>query len=414
MPPVAENHKLKIDEIISIINLRGIIYVEFEYDNDNRYPYCDDSSEPTSGSASSSTINSNGKIKFNCDRDKELWMLPNGYNPSSASSFAKGFSAFADSFKIGQSTPFGLGNYGKIQYSLRAYMTLDKVNLPSNFKQFSLDLKKLKPYGVNNNYIQQLSGLINRYSLNDDCGRFGMKLTDATSLQIVANFKRKVDDTTRNYNSQMQPSGFDINKSNKFISDYLLKNMLNDKELQDTIYGTNVPKSTPKIPKLIYGLMLKSPDYVTSMKLIFSALSATDDSAIKGIITGIRGNTAELLSESSTSESISILGGGALGNNIKDLIDALIDIIRSQNLLSTQIIDQLSSGLESAFSQSHDPESLNASLASLAKVSKSGQFSGIQQKITSATSALASQSSALTSQGAALASQGTNMIKSLF
>ena len=32
--------------------------------------------------------------------DKDLWMLPNGYNPSPITSFAKGFSAFADSFKI--------------------------------------------------------------------------------------------------------------------------------------------------------------------------------------------------------------------------------------------------------------------------------------------------------------------------
>lgn len=392
----SELYKLKIDEIVSIINLRGIIYVEFEYENDNEYPYCENI-DPEKGK---------GKIKFNCNIDKDLWMLPNGYNPSAIKSFAKGFSAFADSFKIGKSTPFGLGNYGKIQYSLRAYMTLDKVNLPSNFKEFSKDLKQLQPYGVNNNYIPQLGGLINKYSLNDDCGRYGMKMTDVASLQIASNFKRKVDETNRNYSSQMQPSGFDIVKSNKFISDYLLNNTLSDKELQDTIYGTStsMPATKPQIPKLIYGLMLKSPDSVTSMKLIFSALSVTDDGAIQKIIDGIRGKSTPLQSVDSSFE------GGASGSKIKDLIDALIDIIRSQKLLDMRIIDQLSSGLESAFSQSHDPESLKTSLASLAKVSKSGQFLGIQQKITSAASALASQGSALTSQGSPV----TNMMKSLF
>jgi hypothetical protein len=322
---IAKLNELDIDQVVSIVNLRGIIYVRYEYDDDIGYGYCPEKAK-----------DSTGKIIFNCNTDKELSMLPNGYNPSAASVAQKATSAIINTFKLGKSTPFGVGSYSEIQYSLKSYMTLAKVTPPKNFTEFVKELKTIRQPGVNSNYIQQLGGLINKHSLNDDCGRYGMKVADIASSQTAANFLNKVNATTRNYSGAMR-GVFDMTKSNNFIVRNLLQINLTEQELKDTIYGVNANQSKlgVTIPKLIYGLMLRYPDYVTSMKLIFSALSDEKDDDIQGIITNIS----------------SMQGGGAKGNIIKQLIDALIDIIKEQKLLRMDIIGNLSSACDSAFSQ---------------------------------------------------------------
>ena len=241
---IANLNALDINQVVSIVNLRGIIYVEYEYGEDIGYGYCPEQAKAV-----------NGTIKFNCNNDKEeLSMLPNGYNPSATSVAQKAAGAILNTFKLGKSTSFGIGSYGGVRYSLRSYMTLDKVTPPKNFTDFVKDLKTIRQPGVNSNYIRQLGGLINKYSLNDDCGRYGMKIADIASSQTAANFLNKVNATTRNYSEAMR-GGFDMTKSNNFIVRNLLNIDLNGQELKDTIYGANADqtKLALLIPKLIYG-----------------------------------------------------------------------------------------------------------------------------------------------------------------
>jgi hypothetical protein len=326
---IAKLNELDIDQVVSIVNLRGIIYVRYEYNDDIGYGYCPEKAK-----------DSTGKIIFDCNTDKELSMLPNGYNPSAASVAQKATSAIINTFKLGKSTPFGVGSYSEIQYSLKSYMTLAKVTPPKNFTDFVKELKTIRQPGVNSNYIQQLGGLINKHSLNDDCGRYGMKVADIAISQTAANFLNKVNATTSNYSGAMR-GVFDMTKSNNFIVRNLLQINLTQQELKDTIYGVNADQSKlgVTIPKLIYGLMLRYPDYVTSMKLIFSALSDEKDDDIQGIISKFNSTYQDEQ------------GGGAKGNVIKQLIDALIDIIKKQKLLRMDIIGNLSSACDSAFSQ---------------------------------------------------------------
>lgn len=385
---IAKLNALDIDQVVSIVNLRGIIYVQYEYNDDIGYGYCPDKAK-----------DSNGKIIFDCNTDKELSMLPNGYNPSTASVAQKATSAIINTFKLGKSTPFGVGSYSEIQYSLKSYMTLAKVTPPKNFTEFVKELKTIRQPGVNSNYIQQLGGLINKHSLNDDCGRYGMKVADIASSQTAANFLNKVNATTRNYSGAMR-GVFDMTKSNNFIVRNLLQINLTQQELKDTIYGINADQSKlgVTIPKLIYGLMLRYPDYVTSMKLIFSALSDEKDDDIQGIITKI----------SSMQEDEQ--GGGAKGNTIKQLIDALIDIIKEQKLLRMDIIGNLSSACDSAFSQYniHDDSAsfkteLNQSLTpSTRRISRDSDSRDVKTEDTESKYASAPESTRLSALGSSI------------
>jgi len=355
---IANLDALDINEVVSIVNLRGIIYVQYEYDNDIGYGYCPDKARE-----------STGKIIFDCNNDKEeLSMLPNGYNPSAASVAQKTAGAIFNTFKLGKSTPFGIGSYSDIRYSLRSYMTLDKVTPPKNFTEFVKELKIIRQPGVNSKYIQQLGGLINKHSLNDDCGRYGMKIADIASSQTAANFLNKVNATTRNYAEAMR-GVFDMKKNNNFIVKNLLQINLTPQELKDTIYGADADQSNLalRIPKLIYGLMLRSPDYVTSMKLIFSALSDISDEDIQGKISGIKGAVTVDRTNLSVYSTRGSLGGGAASGAIKQLIDALIDVIKKQRLLRPDIIDNLSSACESAETAYNVHEDSNSFKAELGK-----------------------------------------------
>jgi hypothetical protein len=80
------------------------------------------------------------------------------------------------------------------------------------------------------------------------------------------------------------------------------------------------------------------------MKLIFSALSDITDDIIQTKINGIKGE----FTEDRTNLSVDSLGGGAASDVIKQLIDALIAVIKEQRLLRMDIIDNLSSACESA------------------------------------------------------------------
>ena len=237
-----------IDELLSVLNLRGFGYVPFKIVSTSANPQQAD-------------------ILYDCQSD--IGYLYNGYEPSDR---AQQFFTSVGRVLLPASTQFRVGDISDKAYSLSSYMTLRKIKTPPNLKPLVTALQK-GPVDESD-IINMLKQVIIANKLSTSCQQLGPQMNPRMTFfnqkvqALIYRFTQAgvVDGTSGHYN---------IFKSNNFIRSLLGEKITENDEKSlfkpVTIY-------TPKVSELLFWFFVpyafNNPNRGVTM--IFQAFADND------------------------------------------------------------------------------------------------------------------------------------------
>jgi hypothetical protein len=366
------------DQFLSLTNLRGIKYLPFKYVDDT-YSFV----SYDGGSSVSESLNENikrglnGQFNFSCN-DEVIPILPNGYIMPFTSRFKEGAKTLGNKLNP-FSTKADIGKDNTLpQYSLRSYMTLDKVLVPPNFADVVSLLKESRednPDAI----FDKLKKIMENQGLNEsnDCKKTSVQKAVSYLNDRKKTFMSDASRITKLFNS-------------KYVQNGIVKNMKGAIQFIKNLYmqpvkpGVFVDKNGLPLrtaTQLVYCLNLIPGDPLKSMNLLVRALSSDD---VPDMIKRQQQKSAEIIDSDTklneVRQSDIISGGGIQYGGANDISKAdkiikdTIALVAAQKFFDDKTKTMLVDNLDSA-EATYDPnEKEDTRPSPSSAMVKSGRF----------------------------------------
>ena len=369
------------DQFLSLTNLRGIKYLPFKYVDDT-YSFV----SYDGGSSVSESLNENikrglnGQFNFSCN-DEVIPILPNGYIMPFTSRFKEGAKTLGNKLNP-FSTKADIRKDNTLpQYSLRSYMTLDKVLVPPNFADVVSLLKESRednPDAI----FDKLKKIMETQGLNEsnDCKKTSVQKAVSYLNDRKKTFMSDASRITKLFNS-------------KYVQNGIVKNMKGAIQFIKNLYmqpvkpGVFVDKNGLPLrtaTQLVYCLNLMPGDPLKSMNLLVRALSSDD---VPDMIKRQQQKSAEIIDSDTklneVRQSDIISGGGIQYGGANDISKAdkiikdTIALVNSQKFFDdktkTMLIDNLDSA-EATYDPNEKEDTRPSPSSAMVKSGRFGNF----------------------------------------